>query len=203
MILRLFFTVGLYFCSFAYVHAEEQEPYMLNEPDLSSYSHVSDGTYKAFRFILSRSLEDEDLIYIVILNNGLEQPSVTIRRFSKASGKYTKTERKSLSKTQIKNLARFEMASNFWSLPTHAGKTGFDGNTWTIEGLDGKNRHLTSRWSPMPPYYAGKMDIKTKKIVRVTSGSPENEGKSSDEVGLDVFSLLFIFLDPNFDEMIY
>ena len=172
------------------------------EPPLTSYAKGPLHTFKAFRFSWLRSV-DEDLIYTVILQNAEDTPSVTIKRFSKERNAVTITQTLALTPGQVTNLLRAETMSNFWDLPKDAGNAGFDGATWKMEGATAGQTHTTERWSPLPPYYSSVMDEKTHKLIKAPNTRPEDESKSSDEVGLDIFSLQVLFLKPGFDEELY
>ncbi|WP_143518045.1 hypothetical protein [Pseudomonas sp. PIC25] len=183
------------------------EPYSTSsetagEIELRSYAESQDTDYKAFRFTLLRGELEDKLIYTLILRNGNEKPSLTIKKYR--NGKDQFVEKKIwLTERQLINLRSFERASNFWKLPTEHGVKGFDGATWTLEGVDGPIYHRTNRWSPLPPYYSSVMDPKTHELVKSPHTPPGSDFKYSDEVGLDMFCLLIILMQPGFDDLIY
>lgn len=98
------------------------------------------------------------------------------------------------------NLTRGVLMANFWERPRKNGRMGFDGVTWKMEGIEGNQENTTERWSPLPPYYSFMLDRSTDKLVKDPRTTPDQDAKSSDEVGLDVFSLMVIYLKPGFDE---
>ncbi|MEK1942537.1 MAG: hypothetical protein AAAB16_19380 [Pseudomonas sp.] len=171
----------------------------LVEPPLSSYAKGPLSAFTAFRFSLSRSVEDEDLSYTLILKNGDQPPSVTLTSFSKTANKIVSQHQMPLTPGQLKNLLKGERMSNFWELPRKSGRTGFDGAIWKMEGISGKRTNTIERWSPLPPYYSFVLDSKTDTLVKDPKTPPGSDFKSSDEVGLDMFSLMIIYLKPGFD----
>ncbi len=175
----------------------------LIEPPLGSYAKGSADSFQAFRFSLLRSSEDEDLSYTVILKNGDNTPSVTIKTFSKTQNRVTSETSQSLTKGQVRNLTRGVLMANFWERPRKTTRMGFDGAIWKMEGIEGNQQNTTERWSPLPPYYSFMLDRSTDKLVKDPRTTPDQDAKSSDEVGLDVFSLMVIYLKPGFDEELY
>jgi hypothetical protein len=177
----------------------------LIEPSLSSYAKAPIDAFTAFRFSLIRSSEsgDEDLSYTVILKNADEPPSVTIKTFSKTENRVTAETTTLLTKGQVQNLSRGVLMANFWERPHRTKRLGFDGQTWKMEGIDGSQHNITERWSPLPPYYSFVMDSSSNKLVKDPRTPPDREAKSSDEVGLDVFSLMVMYLQPGFEGPIY
>lgn len=172
------------------------------EIELRSYAKKDTTDYKAFRFTLSKGEKESNTTFTLIVRNGDEKPSLTIKK-GKTMSNRSNEEKILLTENQINNLQTFELGSNFWKLPTEHGKTGFDGAKWILEGVDGPIYHKTIRWSPLPPYYSFIMDPETDEFIKSPNTPPGSDYKYSDEVGLDMLCLFILMSHPKSDELLY
>lgn len=183
--------------------ASDTNPSKLKSPEeieLRSYAKKDAIDYKAFRFTLSKGEKENNTTITLIVKNGDEKPSLTIKRGKNMSDS---DERIWLTDNQIENLQSFELGSNFWKLPTENGKVGFDGAKWILEGIDGPTYHKTIRWSPLPPYYSFVMNPKTDEFIKSPNTPPGSDYKYSDEVGLDMLCLFIFMSHPNSNELLH
>lgn len=177
------------------------------EVDLLSSTTLKEETpssiNKSFRLTLKKSHEKDDDYSFTILFNDKEQLATLITKVHNKRDDSIAQSEHALTTGQIKNILRFERASNFWKLPPEIKRNALDGAYWILEGVDGGNYHRTSRISPLPPYYSKIMDPVTNSLIKDPNTPPERESKSSDEVGLDMFCMFIMLMHPEYDELIY
>lgn len=173
-----------------------------NEKELISYKEPGSGEFLAYRLHWSRSFDDS-MVFRVILKNGDKEPEFTVKKYSATDKKLMLNETYYISDNQMYNLMNFSRAADFWNRPETFGNIGLDGAEWKLEGINNNEHHITTRWSPLPPYYPGVLDPKTRKVIKKPNLSFEEQAKHSDEVGLDMFGLLIMLMYQKFDEKIY
>lgn len=155
---------------------------------------------KIFRFTLLKSGMDDDYSYSLYLAG---EPKLLVRKYSKEEGRLY-DEEYAVTVRELENLKRLEFASGFWKLPTYVDRKGFDGALWVLEGVraDGVYNR-TERWSPLPPYYSRVRDRETGELVRSPNTPEGADVKGSDEIGLDLFCLYILLMNPKYDGLIY
>lgn len=173
-----------------------------NEKDLVDYKEPGGGEFLAYRLHWSRSFDDS-MVFRIILKNGDKEPELTVKKYSATDRKLVITETYNISDNQMSNLMNFSRSADFWNRPETFGNIGLDGAEWKLEGVSNNEYHVTTRWSPLPPYYSGVLDPKTRKVIKKPGLSFEEQAKHSDEVGLDMFGLLIMLTYQKFDEKIY
>lgn len=174
----------------------------VGEKGLAEYNSAPNSEFLAFRFTWSRGFHDP-MVFRLILKDGNRKPEITIKKYSTQKKAITLEETHLLTPTQVENLLNFARGADFWNRPEKLDGTMLDGAEWQLEGVSNKEYHMTTRWSPLPPYYPGVMDPATRKVVKKPNLSFEEQAKISDEVGLDMFGMLIMFMYKDFDEEIY
>jgi hypothetical protein len=179
----------------------EEKLKAINEKPLK---HLASNTNKeVYRFYWARSFESI-LTYTIDMSDS-KTPTVVVRKYSNENPAEIISESKStLTATHIENLKMFLLGSQFWSLPSKNGKTGFDGATWILEGIKDEKYHYTKRWSPLPPYFGWSGTRVDGELIMKRLNPPfENQVKHSDEVGLDFLCLYIMLMTNQSPEVIY
>jgi len=191
--MKTFFFVPLLLCA------------SINDTQAVELSELAkDSSREMYRFTWERSFNPK-IEYTVDLSDP-KKPTLAIRKFADEDSSKDRVEKAQLNEIQTKNLNRFLLAAQFWTLPSEGESVGMDGAGWRLEGIKDGSYHFTQRWSPLPPYFGWTTDGKDEKgntRYKRTNPPMEAQVKHSDEVGLDMLCLYIILMADTEPEIIY
>ena len=130
----------------------------------------ADPKQVTYRFVWMRSFHDQVSITMAVQPEGDSQIRLQVYR---RVPQQLESRMQSLSKDQVREVIALIEAANFWKMTTEGeGPRGTDGAEWVLEGVQGGQYHIVTRWDASGTVF-GKALLK---LLRLSNyNPPQNE----------------------------
>ena len=103
----------------------------------------ADPKQVTYRFVWMRSFHDQLSITMEVQPDGDGQ--IRLQVFRRAP-QNLESRTQSLSKQQVRGVLALIEEASFWKMTTQGGPQGLDGAEWVLEGVQGGQYHIVTRW---------------------------------------------------------
>jgi len=103
----------------------------------------ADSKLMAYRFVWMRSFHDQ--VSITMYARPESGGQLRLQIYRRVPGRL-ESRTQALTKEQVRQVLALIKEANFWNMTTEGGPQGNDGAEWVLEGVQGGQYHIVTRW---------------------------------------------------------